>query len=131
MATLSSTSATGRRKSASARVYLRSGSGNLTVNKTPFEQYFKERTLRNYITQPLQETGTSESFDISIRVTGGGKMGQAGAIRHGIARVLLKEDTTTRSVLKASAMLSRDARVKERKKPGQPGARKRFQFSKR
>ena len=123
--------ATGRRKSASAQVRIVSGSGSVTINKRAFDEFFPTESVRGFITQPLLVTGTMENFDIKVTVKGGGLIGQAGAIRHGIARALVKGDPNTRSVLKESGMLTRDARVKERKKPGQPGARKRFQFSKR
>ena len=123
--------ATGRRKSASARVRLAAGSGKITVNDEAFEKYFASEATRGYILQPLKLTGLETSLDISANIIGGGVAGQAGALRHGIARALLKYNETLRPDLKASGMLTRDARVKERKKSGQPGARKRFQFSKR
>ena len=122
---------TGRRKSAVARVKLTKGSGVITVNKQKLEDYFPQEQLRNYLSQPIQVTGTEGQFDLLINVQGGGKVGQAGALRHGIARAILAYDEDSRSVLKQSGLLTRDARVKERQKPGQPGARKRFQFSKR
>ena len=122
---------TGRRKSAVARVKLSKGSGVITVNKQKLEDYFPQEQLRNYLSQPIQVTGTEGQFDLLINVQGGGKVGQAGALRHGIARAILAYDEDSRSVLKQSGLLTRDARVKERQKPGQPGARKRFQFSKR
>ena len=122
---------TGRRKSAVARVKLTKGSGVITVNKQKLEDYFPQEQLRNYLSQPIQVTGTEGQFDLLINVQGGGKVGQAGAVRHGIARAVLAYDEDSRSVLKQSGLLTRDARVKERQKPGQPGARKRFQFSKR
>ena len=123
--------ATGRRKESSAQVRLRPGNGKITVNKREFENYFQTESVRGYIMQPMQVTGTLGKFDIAVNVKGGGTMGQAGAIRHGIARALVKNEAGSREVLKESGMLTRDARVKERKKPGQPGAPKRFQFSKR
>ena len=123
--------ATGRRKSASARVRIAAGSGKITVNDETFEKYFSSEATRGYIMQPLKLTGLESALDISANITGGGVAGQAGALRHGIARALLKYNETLRADLKASGMLTRDARVKERKKSGQPGARKRFQFSKR
>ena len=123
--------ATGRRKSAVARVKLTKGSGKIIVNKVEVDKYFPEEQLKNYLKQPLQVTGTDGQFDLLINVKGGGKVGQSGAIRHGIARALLLVDEATRPVLKQSGLLTRDARVKERQKPGQPGARKHFQFSKR
>ena len=123
---------TGRRKCASARVVIAEGSGKITVNGTKFEEYFNTEALRGFILQPLVVTGLTGKIDVNASVSGGGKAGQAGAVRHGIARALVKHDEEAcKSVLKASGMLTRDAREKERKKPGQPGARKRFQFSKR
>ena len=124
-------SAVGRRKGAVARVRIRPGSGKILVNKREFEDYFRASTLRGYITQPLMITGLTQDFDIQANIRGGGVVGQAGALRHGIARALQKSNPDLRNVLKESAMLTRDSRVKERKKYGQPGARKRFQFSKR
>ncbi|MBT3374221.1 MAG: 30S ribosomal protein S9 [Lentisphaerae bacterium] len=121
----------GRRKSAVARVRLYPGTGKIVVNKRDFEQYFPCSTVRGYVTQPLMITGVTQAFDIHANIKGGGPMGQAGALRHGISRGLCEANAELRSVLKESGMLTRDARVKERKKPGQPGARKRFQFSKR
>ena len=123
--------ATGRRKSASARVRIAAGSGKITVNDETFEKYFSSEATRGYIMQPLKLTGLESALDISANITGGGVAGQAGALRHGIARALLKYNETLRADLKASGMLTRDAREKERKKSGQPGARNRFQFSKR
>ncbi len=123
---------TGRRKCASARVVIAEGSGKITVNGKKFEEYFNTEALRGFILQPLVVTGLAGKIDVNASVSGGGKAGQAGAVRHGIARALVKHDEEAcKSVLKASGMLTRDAREKERKKPGQPGARKRFQFSKR
>lgn len=122
---------TGRRKSASARVRLSSGTGKITVNGEAFEKYFETEALRGYILQPLKVCNSVSSFDIAANIAGGGKSGQAGALRHGIARSLVKENEDFKSVLKDSGMLTRDPREKERKKPGQPGARRRFQFSKR
>ena len=123
--------ATGRRKCASARVRIDAGSGKITVNGQKFEEYFETEALRGYVMQPLNVSGVAEAYDIDASVVGGGKAGQAGAIRHGIARALVIADENCKSVLKSSGMLTRDSRVKERKKPGQPGARRRFQFSKR
>ena len=123
--------ATGRRKCASARVRIDAGSGKITVNGQKFEEYFETEALRGYVMQPLNVSGMAEAYDIDASVVGGGKAGQAGAIRHGIARALVIADENCKSVLKSSGMLTRDSRVKERKKPGQPGARRRFQFSKR
>lgn len=123
--------ATGRRKIAMAAIRLTGGSGKIMVNGRDFKNYFLPLTLRNYILQPLKLTNTNERFDIAAQVKGGGIVGQAGAMRHGIARALLNSDASLRAVLKNSGFLTRDSRLKERKKPGQPGARKRFQFSKR
>jgi small subunit ribosomal protein S9 len=122
---------TGRRKSATARVYLRPGGGNITVNRTAIDNYFKNETLRMIIRQPLQLTDTTAKFDVLINVQGGGSAGQAGAVRHGIARALLEFNGELRKKLKKAGLLTRDPRAKERKKYGQKGARKRFQFSKR
>ncbi|MBI4917432.1 MAG: 30S ribosomal protein S9 [Acidobacteria bacterium] len=122
---------TGRRKTAVARVYLRPGTGKITVNKRDFEEYFPNRVLKMVIRQPLQITETSEKFDILINVAGGGPAGQAGAIRHGISRALLEFSPELRKRLKVAGFLTRDAREVERKKYGQPKARRRFQFSKR
>jgi len=121
----------GRRKGAVARVRLLPGTGKIVVNKRDFEAYFPSSTVRGYITQPLMITGVTQAFDIHANIKGGGSMGQAGALRHGISRGLCGANAELRPVLKESGMLTRDSRVKERKKPGQPGARKRFQFSKR
>lgn len=123
--------ATGRRKSATARVRIKPGTGKCSVNDRGFEEYFKSGSERSYIEQPLAVTETIGRFDIAVNVTGGGVSGQAGALRHGIARALVKYDDKLRGILKNAGMLTRDSRVKERKKSGQPGARKRFQFSKR
>ncbi len=122
---------TGRRKSAVARVYLRPGSGKLSVNKRDFEEYFPNRVLKMIIRQPLLITETADKFDIAVKVNGGGTAGQAGAIRHGIARALLEFNPELRGRLKSAGFLTRDAREVERKKYGQPKARRRFQFSKR
>jgi small subunit ribosomal protein S9 len=122
---------TGRRKTAVARVRLASGNGKITVNGRQFENYFPLETLRVTAVQPLAITGTAEKFNARINVSGGGPNGQAGAVRHGIARALLQFDANLRGALKAEGFLTRDSRMKERKKYGQPGARKRFQFSKR
>jgi small subunit ribosomal protein S9 len=124
-------SATGRRKNATARVRIESGDGKFTINGRPFENYFPLATLREYAMQPLKATETLSKFNVIANCTGGGLTGQAGAIRHGIARALCMADANLRAVLKASGYLTRDPRMKERKKSGQPGARKRFQFSKR
>ena len=121
----------GRRKSATARVYLRPGGGEVKVNHKPFDRYFPNETLRMIIRQPLQLTETTNKFDLVINVTGGGPAGQAGAIRHGITRALLEFNADLRPALKHAGLVTRDPRIKERKKYGQKGARKRFQFSKR
>jgi small subunit ribosomal protein S9 len=122
---------TGRRKSSVARVYLRPGKGNIVVNRTPIEDYFNRDSVKQVLKQPLALTGNLEAFDILVNVQGGGKNGQAGAVRLGIARALCEVNPENRSVLKSSGLLTRDARKVERKKYGQPGARKKFQFSKR
>ncbi len=122
---------TGRRKSSVARVYLRPGKGNIVVNRTAFEEYFNRDSVKQVLKQPLALTNTLEDFDILVNVKGGGKTGQAGAIRLGIARALCEVNPENRSVLKGNGLLTRDARKVERKKYGQPGARKKFQFSKR
>ena len=122
---------TGRRKSATARVYLRAGGGEFKINRKPFDTYFPNETLRMIIRQPLQLTETSAKFDVLINVRGGGPAGQAGAIRHGITRALLEYNADLRPALKQAGLITRDPRIKERKKYGQKGARKRFQFSKR
>ena len=121
----------GKRKTSIARVYLKEGSGTITINKTPLNDYLLRPTSRKLVTQALELTDTLEKYDIKINVVGGGLSGQAGAIRHGIARTLEKINTEMRSPLKKAGMLTRDSREVERKKCGQPGARKRFQFSKR
>jgi len=122
---------TGRRKTSVARVRLSAGTGKITVNGRTFENYFPLDSLRGTVTQPLTVTGTAGKYDARINVSGGGPNGQAGAVRHGIARALLTVDANLRGALKAEGFLTRDSRMKERKKYGQPGARKRFQFSKR
>ena len=123
--------ATGRRKTASARVRLFAGSGKITVNGKNFTEYFDTEALCGYVLQPMKLTNTVGSYDVEVTINGGGKAGQAGALRHGIARALVKENEDLKSALKKAGMLTRDSREKERKKPGQPGARRRFQFSKR
>jgi small subunit ribosomal protein S9 len=122
---------TGRRKSSVARVRIAPGSGTITVNGRAFEVYFPTETLRQVVSLPFQVTETSGRFDVRINVSGGGPMGQAGAVRHGISRALIVADANLRPSLKTNGVLTRDSRMKERKKYGQPGARKRFQFSKR
>lgn len=123
--------ATGRRKTAVARVSLVPGSGKWKVNKRGMDAYFPSEALRTYIIQPMKLTNTAERYDVSAWLNGGGVAGQAGAVRHALARALLKADASFREVLRSSGCLTRDPRMKERKKAGQPGARKRFQFSKR
>ena len=122
---------TGRRKTAVARVRLATGSGKITVNGRAFENYFPLETQRSVVSQPLIVTATADKLDVRVNVTGGGPNGQAGATRHGISRALLQFDANLRPALKAEGFLTRDPRMRERKKYGQPGARKRFQFSKR
>jgi small subunit ribosomal protein S9 len=122
---------TGRRKTSTARVYLRPGTGEIQVNKKGFDQYFPNQALRMVIRQPLQLTETVSKFDILVNVDGGGPAGQAGAIRHGITRALMEFNAELRPTLKQAGLVTRDPRIKERKKYGQKGARKRFQFSKR
>ena len=122
---------TGRRKTAVARVRLATGTGKITVNGRSFDNYFALETLRATASQALSVTGTTEKLDVRVNVTGGGPNGQAGAVRHGIARALLHFDASLRGMLKAEGLLTRDPRMRERKKYGQPGARKRFQYSKR
>jgi small subunit ribosomal protein S9 len=122
---------TGRRKSSTARVYLRPGQGEFRINRRSLESYFKNLTQRMLVKQPFEVTETSGKFDTIVNVNGGGASGQAGAVRHGIARALLEYDGELRKTLKKGGFLTRDSRIKERKKYGQPGARKRFQFSKR
>jgi small subunit ribosomal protein S9 len=124
--------ALGRRKSAVARVYVQAGKGNIIINDRPLEDYFKEGTLQYIAKQALELTGTISQFDVKVNLDGGGIKGQAEALRLAIARALCKIDSEAyRGVLKSNGMLTRDAREVERKKPGQPGARRRFQFSKR
>jgi small subunit ribosomal protein S9 len=122
---------TGRRKTSVARVFLRSGQGRILVNRRPIEDYFPRESLRLQVAQPLELVGLSTQVDVKVNVAGGGLSGQAGAVRHGIARALLALNEKLRPQLKRAGFLTRDPRMKERKKYGQPGARKRFQFSKR
>src|SRR5688572_20385504 len=124
-------SGTGRRKTAIARVRLAAGTGKIVINGRPFDNYFPLESLRNVAAQPLAITGTADKYDAQISVRGGGPNGQAGAVRHGLARALLTVDANLRPTLKAEGLLTRDPRMRERKKYGQPGARKRFQYSKR
>ncbi|MEN6621623.1 MAG: 30S ribosomal protein S9 [Smithella sp.] len=123
--------ATGKRKNAIARVYMKTGSGNIIVNKRNYEEYFTRPSLKMIIRQPFEITGKNDQFDLFVNVSGGGVAGQAGAVKHGISKALLEYDVQLRPILKKAGFLTRDARIKERKKYGQPGARKRFQFSKR
>lgn len=123
--------ATGRRKSAIAKTWLKSGSGQITINGRPIDNYFTFETAKTITTQPLSLTNTLESFDIKVSVVGGGITGQAGAIRHGITRALMLVNPDLRPALKKAGFVTRDPRAKERKKYGQKGARARFQFSKR
>ncbi len=122
---------TGRRKTAVARVRINVGSGNITINGRPYAAYFPLEHLRSVVTQPLTCTETLTKYDVNVNVRGGGLTGQAEATRHGIARALLQVDTAFRPLLKVEGFLTRDPRMKERKKYGQPGARRRFQYSKR
>ena len=122
---------TGRRKTSTARVYLRPGTGEIRVNRKTFEEYFPNQALRMVIRQPLTLTDTASKFDIVVNVAGGGPAGQAGALRHGITRALMEFNADLRPALKDAGLVTRDPRAKERKKYGQKGARKRFQFSKR
>lgn len=123
--------ATGKRKNAIARTWIKPGSGKIVVNGMPVEDYFKIDTHRLILGQPLALTEKSESFDITITVKGGGISGQAGAVRHGITKALVEAEPELRGVLKKAGFITRDARAKERKKYGLRGARARFQFSKR
>ncbi|MEA2570792.1 MAG: small subunit ribosomal protein [Acidobacteriota bacterium] len=122
---------TGRRKTSTARVHLRQGNGVITVNRRTFDDYFPNEVLKMIIKQPLSLTETTDRFDIVVTVDGGGPSGQAGAIRHGISRALQIYNIELRKRLKKAGLLTRDPRMKERKKYGQKGARARFQFSKR
>lgn len=121
----------GKRKSSQARVYMKKGSGKIEVNGRPFEEFFTRETSRLVVQQPLVLTGNEGKWDIYLNVKGGGPSGQAGASRHAISKALLVVDSANRAVLKKEGLLTRDAREVERKKPGRPGARRRFQFSKR
>lgn len=123
--------ATGKRKEAIAKVWIQPGSGKITVNSKEVREYFMRDSLVMNIKQPLDVTSTTESYDISARIKGGGLSGQAGALRLGVSRALIEADPGHRPALKRAGFLTRDARVVERKKYGRPGARKRFQFSKR
>ncbi len=123
--------AVGRRKTAVARVYLNEGKGNITINKKSLEEYFTLPTLQYIVKQPLELLGVAGQYDIKVNLVGGGFNGQAEALRLGIARALVKINAEDKSKLRAAGFMTRDPREVERKKPGQPGARKRFQFSKR
>jgi small subunit ribosomal protein S9 len=131
MAVLDRFYGTGRRKTSVARVWIKPGSGRIVVNRRAFEDYFARETLRMIIAQPFQVTGTEGQFDVAVNVGGGGPSGQAGAVRHGIARALVRYDDKLRLPLKKAGLLTRDPRMRERKKYGQPGARQKFQYSKR
>jgi small subunit ribosomal protein S9 len=123
--------ATGRRKTAVARVTITPGTGEFIVNDRPFDEYFKTTILQSHAIRPLEVANAVKTFDVSVKTDGGGTTGQAGAVRHGLARALIVFNPELRPALKAEGLLTRDPRMKERKKAGQPGARKRFQFSKR
>ncbi|OGP56167.1 MAG: 30S ribosomal protein S9 [Deltaproteobacteria bacterium RBG_13_52_11] len=123
--------ATGKRKTTVARVWLRPGEGTIEVNKRAFDNYFPKETLRTTILQPFELTKTVGQFDVYVNVKGGGISGQAGAVRHGISKALLSYNAKFRDVLKKAGFITRDPRIKERKKYGQRGARARFQYSKR
>jgi small subunit ribosomal protein S9 len=128
---MESINAIGRRKSAVARVYINDGKGSITVNSRDFKEYFPNELLQYVVLQPLNTAGVLTSYDIKVNLDGGGSSGQAEAVRLAIARALIKVNPELRPTLKAAGFLTRDPREVERKKPGQPGARKRFQFSKR
>jgi small subunit ribosomal protein S9 len=121
----------GRRKTAVARIYLKEGKGNIIVNKKDYKEYFPSATLQYVINQPLEITKSTNKYDIKVNLDGGGLTGQAEALRLAIARAMCKIDEENRSALKTKGLLKRDPRMVERKKPGQPKARKKFQFSKR
>ena len=123
--------ATGRRKTSVGRVWIRPGAGRIVVNRRAFDDYFPRETLRMIIAQPLEVTSTVGQFDVFATVRGGGPSGQAGAVRHGLARALARFDEKLRVPLKKAGLLTRDPRMRERKKYGQPGARQKFQYSKR
>ncbi|MEE1081143.1 MAG: 30S ribosomal protein S9 [Bacteroidales bacterium] len=123
--------AIGRRKAAVARVYVAAGAGNIIINKKDLQNYFPSSILQYIVKQPLAKLGVAEQYDIKVNLKGGGYKGQAEALRLAIARALVKIDAENKPALKAEGFLTRDARVVERKKPGQPKARRRFQFSKR
>ena len=121
----------GKRKTAIARIWMKPGKGEITINKRTMDEYYLRATSKMVILQPLELTNNVGKYDIRINVVGGGLNGQAGAIRHAISRAIANQDPEARSVLKRAGLITRDSRKKERKLPGQPGARKRFQFSKR
>ncbi len=123
--------AVGKRKCAVARVWLQPGTGKIVINKRDIDDYYLRPVSKMVIRQPFELTGTVEKFDVHVNVVGGGLSGQAGAIRHGISKALSDVDPSVRTVLKRAGLIRRDSRIKERKLPGQPGARKKFQFSKR
>jgi len=123
--------ATGKRKNAIARVWLKAGTGNMVINDRPLDEYFGRQTSRMVVMQPFELTQTVGRFDLFARVHGGGLSGQAGAVKHGISRALLEVDSAHRPILKSAGFLTRDSRIKERKKYGKRGARASFQFSKR
>jgi len=129
MSTISAS--TGRRKTATARVTLKEGTGQISINGRSFEEYLPQVSHQNQVLLPLQATGSVQKFDVTALVTGGGIAGQVGAIRHALARALLASDAELRKPLRDGGLLTREPRMKERKKPGQPGARARFQFCKR
>ncbi len=122
---------TGKRKTSAARVFLMPGTGQVVINRLDFQEYFRNRAEQSVVVQPMELTETRNRFDVYANVRGGGFSGQAGAVRLGIARALLQVDPELRQRLKKAGLLTRDPRIKERKKYGQPGARKRYQFSKR
>jgi small subunit ribosomal protein S9 len=123
--------ATGKRKTAVARVWMRQGNGQITVNRRPLDHYFPCESDRTLVTEPIKFADTARRFDINVNVRGGGISGQAGAIRHGISKALVAAEPALRDIIKKHGFLTRDSRMKERKKYGQPGARARFQYSKR
>ena len=123
--------ATGKRKTAIARTWLKPGSGTIVINKRPMDEYFRRETAAMIVRQPFEITNTLGKFDVIVNVTGGGIAGQAGAVKHGISKALLDIDPSLRPILKRAGFITRDARVKERKKYGQRGARARYQYSKR
>src|SRR4029077_20645533 len=122
---------TGRRKTSVARVWIRPGSGRVVINRRAVEDYFPRETRRMIVAQPLEVTSTAGQFDVVATVSGGGPTGQAGAVRHGLSRALARFDKKLRQPLKKAGLLTRDPRMRERKKYGQPGARQKFQYSKR